>query len=159
MKLVKSNQKSRFIYCPNPVTIDKRKSWGNDESNFQQAPDGAFLKIDGKNQVSHLVQPKSCKMEPIGWTFDEGETFEKDPIWVSDEFNETDIKLKTKDGVINYEVTEPSVICCNGDSVSPDYTDPWIQKVSELKKNYVYENCHQGDLEGLLKLLDKIANE
>jgi hypothetical protein len=46
MKKYNSKQKNApFIWCPDPITIDKRSSWGNTDDNLQVAPNGAFLKL------------------------------------------------------------------------------------------------------------------
>lgn len=139
--LLKSKQQNiRFIFCPSPIIIDKRVSWGNNESNFQHGPNGAFLKMVDDNNVSHLVQPKVDLSAPIGWipTDDPGR-FDKSPIWIDDTLiDRSEVTLNTKDGTIVYTVTEPSYRCYNMlDDGNPDLADSWIQTVRELDKNYI----------------------
>jgi len=133
----------KFVWCESPITIDK--SWG-----FQDAPNGAFLKLNSEcTVVSHLVQPNADKTAPVGWIPSTDEVivkndlkgfFDKAPIWVSEDvINNQECKLKTLDGPITYNITEPSVICCNGVD-EPDFEDCWVQTVKELEKNYEYGN-------------------
>ena len=147
MKLVKSNQTGVFFaFCPSPVTIDKRDSWGEDETNFQKGPDGAFLKMnskDGRWEVSHLVQPNEDGTAPVGWI--QGENpylFDKQPIWVDDsrrlEAGEK-VEMETLDGPISYDVTEPSYVTYNGDENGPNKTDGWVQSEKDLLKNYQFQ--------------------
>lgn len=114
MKRVKSKQVNiNFIFCSSPLTIDKRSEWGNSDDNFQQGPNGAFLKVneDGKS-ISHLVQPNADKSAPEGWTPNNQGTFDKLPIWVDDSkiYDNEEVKISTIDGNMTYTVTEPSVM-------------------------------------------------
>ena len=146
MKLIKSNQTGIFFaFCPSPVTIDKRESWGPDETNFQQGPDGAWLKMSWKDDqwvVSHLVQPNADNSAPKGWIQGSGPgLFDKEPIWIDDsksfQIGEI-IEMDTIDGPIKYEVKEPVAITYNGDENGPDKRDGWVQTIANIKKNYQY---------------------
>lgn len=140
---VQSRQKLvKFVWCESPITINK--SWG-----FQDAPDGAFLKLNNElTEVSHLVQPNADKSAPVGWipSLDNIVAinnlkgfFDKAPIWVSPSIiNNQVLKLKTLDGEIPYDIKEPSVIVCNGID-EPDFEDCWVMKLAELQKNYEVE--------------------
>ena len=143
--LLKSKQQNiQFVFCPSPITIDKRASWGDNESNFQHGPNGAFLKMVDSATVSHLVQPKDDLSAPIGWVptwipTDQLGRFDKSPIWIDDTpIDRGEVTLNTKDGTIVYTVTEPSYRCYNMlDDGNPDLADSWIQTVRELDKNYI----------------------
>ncbi len=141
MKKAISNQKSiRFVWCPKPVAITA--SWG-----LQEAPDGAFLKLqDDFVTVSHLVQPNADKTAPIGWepiyNPENGELipgfFDKKDIWVADVVLENQqFNLKTADGPMSYDITEPSYIVCNDKNGEPDLEDSWVMTVATFSKNYV----------------------
>lgn len=148
MKFVTSKQVNvPFIFCPDPVVIDKRKSWGESEDNFQKAPNGAFLKMKDSKTVSHLVQPNSTKTAPVGWVYSGRDNFyDKLPIFVGEKVNKGEAKkIKTLDGEISYEAKEDSWVVYNvknianpGDcgSYEPDLEDCWVQKESDLIKNY-----------------------
>jgi len=117
-KLLSKQIGVQFFYCPSPVTLDKRASWGNDPSNFQQGPNGAFLKTDANGNISHLVQPNADNTAPIGWQpsmIGITNTYDKKPIWINPEQIEAGVVLevKTLDGDIVYTVNEPSHICYN----------------------------------------------
>lgn len=144
MKLIQSRQESvLFLFCPSPVTIDKRKSWGDSDANFQKAPNGAFLKVLNDNIVSSLVQPNEDKTAPVGWvaTSTPG-YFKKAPIWVGRRVESGEkVSIKTLDSPepIEYTATEESYICYNDLNGSPDIDDCWIQKGSALAKNYYFD--------------------
>ena len=146
MKKAISNQKSiRFVWCPKPVAITA--SWG-----LQEAPDGAFLKLqDDFVTVSHLVQPNADKTAPVGWVSminpENGEKipgfFDKNDIWVvtgEDNnllvLNNQEFKLRTLDGDMTYNITEPTVIVCNDNNGEPNMDDAWVIKLSDFEKNY-----------------------
>jgi hypothetical protein len=142
MKLVKSKQKDvPFVWCPSPLTLDKRQSWGNDSSNLQIAPDGAFLKMNG-NVVSHLVQPNADKTAPIGWIPGSGEgLFDKEPIWVESEVCHSEgsvVELNTLDGPLTYTVESSSYVCFNDLNGSPNLSDSWLQTEENLRKSYEF---------------------
>lgn len=143
MKKLNSKQKAvKFIYCANPITIDKRSSWGQDAANLQIAENGAFLKMKNDFEVSHLVQPNSKNDAPVGWIKTEVQSlFDKLPIYVSEEVilaGETK-KVETLDGVMEYCLNEDAVLCCNSDENGDvNLADVWLQKISDLKKNYDY---------------------
>lgn len=144
IKLIISKQRSEFLPCYSPVTIDKRKDWGDNSDNVQKADNGAFLKISN-NEVTHLVQPKEDFSAPIGWVKVEYSEhskilYSKLPIWVDMKpLREGEIcTLQTKDGQIQYEIKEESYICYN-DNNGLDPSDPWIQTRKELEKNYYFE--------------------
>jgi hypothetical protein len=138
MKKVKSKQVAEFVFCKDPMTIDKRASWGDSPDNFRRAPNGAFLKLSG-DKVANLVQPNEDFSAPVGWIHVEGRNFAKEDIWVEEiEEGVTEVTLKTLDGPITYTISEPSVICYNGQD-EPNLKDCWIQTISNLKKNYEYE--------------------
>lgn len=143
MKLIKSRQeKILFLFCPSPITIDKRKSWGDSPSNIQEGPDGAFLKINDDNTVSHLVQPNSDKSAPVGWVkSDLPNRFDKAPIWVGEKVNSGEtVSVQTIDNPapMTYTPTEVSYICYNDLDGAPNLVDGWIQKESALVKNYYF---------------------
>ena len=149
MKKYNSKQKSvEFIWCPDPITIDKRSSWGNTDDNLQVASNGAFLKlITNSNNcisiqtISHLVQPKEDKSAPVGWVptpFSPG-FFDKEPIWIDDKIIPAfDVyEFATADGKMVYCLDEDAKVCYNClENGEPDYKDGWLQKVSEIEKNY-----------------------
>lgn len=141
------------MWCPAPITIDKTASWG--AGNFQEGPNGAFLKINSDfYTVSHLVQPNADKTAPLGWvpteeavTKDMKGLFDKMDVWVvtneDDSFlvlNDQIFTLKIADSKkpFNYEITEPSVIVCNDINGEPNMDDAWIIKLADFEKNYEY---------------------
>lgn len=143
MRKLESRQRNvRFLFCSNPVTIDKQKDWGDSAENLQQAPNGAFLKTSSSTEISHLVQPNGDKTAPIGWMPGaEPGLFDKLPIWVDDEhvLQPGDIKkIHTADGEIEFTVKEPSMVCYNDLDDAPNEDDSWIQKVFDIKKNYEF---------------------
>lgn len=141
MKQIESTQRNvRFVFCPNPVTIDKRDEWGDNPENMQQAPNGAFLKFSSDTEVSHLVQPNDDRSAPVGWVVgDEPGAFHKAPIWVDEKVLQpgTTKELATLDGDIKYEVTEPSMVCYNDNGGEPNLNDGWVQTVAQIEKNYI----------------------
>lgn len=143
MKKLNSKQKAvKFIYCANPITIDKRSSWGQDATNLQIAENGAFLKMKNNFEVSHLVQPNSKNDAPVGWIKTETESlFDKLPIYVSEEVVPANkvTKVETLDGIIEYCLNEDAVLCYNSDENGDvNLSDVWLQKISDLKENYDY---------------------
>jgi hypothetical protein len=140
MRLINSTQTGiRFAACKSPVTIDKSASWG--AGNRQEAPNGAFLKMDDAGlSVSHLVQPREDWSAPIGWVpTDQPGLYDKAPIWVTDEVLEAGVKvhIRTADGPIDYDVKEPSMVCYNsGPDGQPNREDGWVQTLANLEKNY-----------------------
>lgn len=143
MKQIPSKQIGvHFIYCADPITIDKRLAWGNDENNLQIGLNGAFLKMKDETTVSHLVQPNADKSAPVGWMKSAGIGYDKLPIWVSEEVipANTKFQLTTLDGLMVYSFDEDAVLCYNSqENGDADYADAWPQKISEVKKNYFYE--------------------
>lgn len=141
MRFILSRQKNvLFVFCASPITIDKRAAWGPDPRNLQNAPNGAFLKMSSPTEVSHLVQPNEDKTAPIGWVPGNGPgLFDKAPIWVDDTavLQPGGTKLvEGRDGSMNYEIRELSVVCYNGDANGPDLTDGWVQTLANIRKNY-----------------------
>lgn len=140
-KKIDSTQRNvRFVFCPSPVTIDKRGEWGDNAENMQKAPNGAFLKFSSATEVSHLVQPNEDKTAPVGWVVgDEPGMFHKAPIWVDEDVLQpgTTKELTTLDGDIEYDVTEPAMVCYNDLNGEPNTNDAWVQTVAQIKKNYV----------------------
>lgn len=138
MKKVLSKQRGvKFLFCGSPVTIDKTKDWG--DNNLQLFPNGAFLKINDDNTVSHGVQPNSDNTAPVGWIANGDGTFDKAPIWVDESKvyeNNHSISLNTLDGKMDYVAKEPSVVVFNGNEESIDPNDSWLMEVKGLKKNY-----------------------
>ena len=109
MKLVESHQKNvQFIFCPNPVTIDKSLEWG--EGNLQVAKEYAFLKLkDDGYTVANMVQSNENKTAPVGWItsveIKEKGFFDKKPIFVDDSriFQpDENVELDTLDGKMKY---------------------------------------------------------
>ncbi len=101
MKLIQSKQVNiPFVWCADPIVIDKRKSWGDSEENFQKGPNGAFLKMKNDKEISHLVQPNSDKTAPVGWIYTGRENlYDKLPIFVGGKVNKGEWKcLNTLDG-------------------------------------------------------------
>lgn len=148
MRFITSKQVNiPFIFCPHPITIDKRARWGNSEENIQKAPNGAFLKMKDSKTVSHLVQPNSDKTAPVGWVYSGQDNFyDKLPIFVGEKLNKGETKrVKTLDGEIDYEAEEDSWVVYNVKNITnpggygsyePDLDDCWVQKESDLIKNY-----------------------
>ena len=69
--------------------------------------------------------------------------FDKNDIWVvTDEgnnlliLNDQEFKLRTLDGDMTYNITEPSVIVCNDNNGEPNTDDAWVIKLAEFEKNY-----------------------
>ena len=142
MRLITSKQVGvKFIACPSPVIIDKREAWGESASNLQQAPNGAFLKMQDDLTVSHLVQPNADFTAPVGWVIGSAPgLYDKAPIFVTDEVLAigSKVKLDTLDGPIEYDVKEPAMICYNvGADGAANFADGWVQKLADLQKNYV----------------------
>jgi hypothetical protein len=131
-----------FVKCKHPVTID-RSDWG--PGNFQNGPNGAFLKLNADFSVSHLVQPNADKTAPKGWerteTLQGGvPLFDKQDIWVDPRIieNET-VHVLTLDGPMTYQVTHPSVLVYNMDENGEvDHSDSWIMTIENFQKNYFY---------------------
>lgn len=142
MRKIRSLQRNiLFIFCPYPITIDKRDEWGYDPRNVQQAPHGAFLKISSNNTVCHLVHANSDGTAPIGW--EKGNvygTFNKSPIWVEEELLEPDTKKKvrTLNGLVTYSVLTTSVLCYNDKNGEPDFKDGWVMPLYQIKKDYLF---------------------
>ena len=141
-KLISKQTNIAFLTCTDPVTIDKRASWGNNESNLQSAPNGGFLKLKDATTISHLVQGNADMTAPVGWipTGTPG-LFDKKPIWIDEQFvpANTPYKLKTLDGEMEYNLAEDAYICYNSkDDGEPDLADVWLQKESDVKKNYIF---------------------
>jgi hypothetical protein len=140
MRKVESKQRSvLFVWCPSPVTIDKRAEWGKENAdNLQRAPNGAFLKMSSPTEVSHLVQPNADKTAPVGWVPSDGPgLFNKAPIWVDQILRPGDFKhLRTLDGDIEYEIKEPSMVTYNDRDGKANLEDGWVQTVANLQKNY-----------------------
>lgn len=140
MKLIQSRQKDvTFIKCPDPVIIDKSKSWG--PGNLQNGPGGAFLKMKNPSTVSHLVQPNDDFSAPIGWVYTGKENlYDKAPIYVGEKVLKGETKsLHTLDGFINYVADEDSFVVCNQVDEQPNLADSWLIKESQLKKDYFFE--------------------
>ncbi len=144
MRFVQSRQVSvAFVFCPSPIVIDKRAEWGQDPTNLQEAPNGAFLKMSSPTEVSHLVHPNADKSAPVGWVQGDGPgLFDKSPIWVEDEILQpgTTKLMQTLDGDLNYDINEPSVVCYNGDLNGPNLSDGWVQTIRNVEKNYDFEH-------------------
>jgi hypothetical protein len=142
MRLIQSKQRNvMFVFCASPITIDKRAEWGPDGSNLQEAPNGAFLKMNSPTEVSHLVQPNEDKTAPVGWVpGDSPGLYTKSPIWVEDEVLQpgTTVSMMTLDGPMTYVPREESVVCYNGDVNGPNLQDGWIQTLKNLSKNYEF---------------------
>lgn len=136
-----------FVYCPDPITIDKRadwKDWGLD--NLQSAPNGAFLKIiptpcssSGAMVVSHLVQSNADKTAPIGWIPGSGPgLFSKAPIYIGDLVHVgTTVNIHTLDGPMSFTPTELSAVCANEKDGKPDLNDMWVNTLTNIIKHYV----------------------
>jgi hypothetical protein len=93
-------------------------------------------------QVSHLVQPNADKSAPVGWVQGDGPgLYHKSPIWVTDEVvpANTDVKVKTLDGELNYKYESPSMITYNGDENGPNLNDGWLTTIKDLEKNYEFQ--------------------
>jgi hypothetical protein len=143
MRKINSKQKAvQFIWCPDPITIDKRRSCGDDPQNIQIAQKGVFLKMKNATTVSHLVQPNALSNAPVGWVMtDVPGLFDKSPIWISDEVIPafTVVEIQTLDGLLRPFFDEPSMLCYNSkEDGSVDLDDVWLQKISDIQKNYEY---------------------
>lgn len=146
MKLVQSTQKNvRFIFCPNPVTVDKSLEWG--EGNLQVAKEYAFLKLKNDGfTVANLVQSNKSKSAPVGWIrsseIDEIGFFNKKPILVDDSTiyqPGESVELETLDGKMKYSFDKSFVIVYNStDEGELDQKDCWAMTLENLKKNYDY---------------------
>ncbi len=141
MKKVLSKQRSvAFIICRSPLVIDKRGSWGNSPENFQEAPNGAFLKMKDATEVSHLVQPNADFSAPVGWVPGSAPgLFDKAPIWIDEKIHQAGetIEVDGLDGFMEYIITEPSVTVYNEQDGQPNLKDGWVQKMTDLEKNYI----------------------
>jgi hypothetical protein len=137
MKVLSKQQDVQFIWCPNPVTIDKSSEWGS--GNFQNAPNGAFLKMKSPTEVSHLVQPNEDKTAPIGWVAtNKPGYFDKCPIFIIENLSiGRCVPVNTLDGDIIYDVKVPSCLVCNLVNGQPNYEDCWIQSEEDILKNYI----------------------
>lgn len=141
-KLVRSRQRGvEFIFCPYPVTVDKRKSWGDSPQNVQEFPNGVYLKTDSTGNISHGVQPNDTDgKSPLGWSSTEDpRRFDKLDIWIDDTVIPamSVTSVKGKDGFMKYEFEEPSYLChnCNPDG-GIDLDDGWVSKVPSVTKDY-----------------------
>lgn len=138
MRVLSKQQNVPFVFCPDPITIDKRKAWGDGSDNLQHATNGAFLKMKSATEISHLVQPNADNSAPIGWV--PGSVpglFDKSPIHIIRRVEAgTNVELQTADGKINYEVKEPSAVVCNDINGQPNESDSWVQVWREVEKNY-----------------------
>jgi hypothetical protein len=140
MRRVTSKQVDvRFVWCGFPITIDKRAEWGDKGENIQIALEGAFLKIKAENEVSHLVQPNADKSAPMGWILgSKPGFFNKQPIYIGETIEKgVTVEVETLDGKIIYTTSEKSVICANEKNGQPDMSDQWVQKMSDIEKNYI----------------------
>lgn len=136
MKKVSSKQAGvRFAFCPDPVTIDKSASWG--EGNFQDFPNGVFLKFKDDGTISHGVQPNEKGDAPVGWQpTDNPELFDKLSIWVGEKVPAGEKRtISTLDGVMDYNFKEDSYLCYNGDEEA-NLEDCWVIKESDIVENY-----------------------
>ena len=137
MKVLSKQRNVSFIFCSDPITIDKRKSWGESNDNLQIATNGAFLKMKTPFEVSHLVQPNEDKTAPVGWVSVGDGLYNKLPIHIIRKVEAGEIvELNTLDGKITYECKELSAIVCNDCNGSPDENDCWIQSWENIIKNY-----------------------
>jgi hypothetical protein len=147
--MIKARAKQKnimFIKLDSPTTIDKRKNWGKKNKNFQNFPNGVFIKCDENFNGSHGVQPNDNGDAPKGWEkTDKVGFFDKKDIWIDPNVihpnKEEDpinvVTIATLDGVIQYEIKEPSCFVFNmKEDGSIDVEDSWIQTVKELEKNY-----------------------
>jgi len=139
MSIKKVNSKQnrvQFSFCPHPFTIDKSSEWG--EGNKQLFPDGGYMKHEsiGSINVTHGVQPNIYGTSPIGWLKNNDGTFRKQPIFIGEELKVgTTHELNTLDGVVSYEVKEPSILCYNG-TTEPNMKDVYVQSIKNLQENY-----------------------
>lgn len=102
--------------------------------------------MSSETEVSHGVQPNEDFSAPVGWEpADKEGFFNKKDIWVesdiiypNEEGEETKVvTMDTADGVISYEVKEPSIVTYNClPNGEPDYSDGWVQTVKNVEKNY-----------------------
>lgn len=141
MRVLSKQRNVSFVFCADPLTIDKRSSWGENSENFQKAPNGCFLKMKSSTEISHLVQPNDDKTAPVGWVpaSEEG-LYDKQPIHILRKVNPGEfVTLTTLDGEIVYEVKEPSAVVCNDNAGEPNEEDSWVQKWSDIEKNYEVE--------------------
>ena len=135
--IVTSKQNNvNFIYCSSPITIDKSKDWGG---NNLQVAETAWLKLNSDNTVSHLVQDNGFESAPLGWFRNSNGSFDKSPIYVIIALETGIHPVKTKDGDMDYNVTESSYLVCNLLSNKPDYNDCWVMTKKDLLKHYNYE--------------------
>lgn len=142
---VKSKQENvEFVYSPNPITIDKSKSWG--EGSIQNFPNGAYLKLND-GVVSHGVQPNDDNTAPVGWYKNKNGSYNKKDIFVVSllPFKSDDIKtveISTLDGVMNYDIKKPSVIVAQNVNGTPDLKDIWTMTLDDLNKFYHFNTTN-----------------
>lgn len=126
-----------FVLLMSAFIIDKSKSWG--PGNKQEFPNGGFIKLKSATEASHGVQANEDFSAPVGWSSNGDGTYDKLPIHVTGEViqpSDIPVSLDTLDGKMEYIVTEPSMICFNDKDGEPNLQDCWIQKVSDIEKNY-----------------------
>lgn len=137
MRLLSKQRGVAFVFCPDPITIDKRFAWGENSDNLQHGPNGAFLKMKTPTVVSHLVQPNADRSAPVGWMRSGDGLYDKLPIHVLRRVDAGEVvELTTLDGPIKYEIKEPSAVVCNDIDGQPNHADSWVQKWSDVEKNY-----------------------
>lgn len=137
MRVLSKQRNVRFVFCDDPITIDKRGSWGENSDNIQQGPNGAFLKMKSATEVSHLVQPNADRSAPVGWMKSGEGLYDKLPIHIVRRAEAGEVvEVATIDGPMKYEFQESWAIVCNDVDGQPNESDSWGQKWSDIEKNY-----------------------
>jgi len=146
IKLKALQRNVHFSFCPHPVTIDKSAEWGPE--NIQKFPNGVYLKHDVEtDEISHGVKPDGEFLDkPEGWEPEmnddhkEGRIkgrFKKNDIWFVKDLEVGKIHtLDTLDGMMNYDVDEPSSMVCQDKEGTADISDSWVIAYSKLTKLY-----------------------
>jgi hypothetical protein len=117
----------------------KHPNWGlNAKQKFKE---GCFMKVYNTGIVSVGVQPNKDKTSPVGYTKLKNGKFIKNNIIIVKYLKANQrILLKTLDGWIFYNITEPSVIVAQTDENNcANLNDVWKKTISSLKKDYYYE--------------------
>jgi hypothetical protein len=141
-KAISRKGRVRHIFCPHPMTLDKSSSWG--PGNVQHFPNGCYLQLNERGEVTHGVQPNAARTAPIGWHHVEGEFYEKDLVW-AEHRTESSVKLMTLDGPMTYDNHESNgfVLYNATPEGDPDYDDPWFMSAKKFHRVYVSEGMEE----------------
>lgn len=117
------------------MTLDKSSSWGPE--NVQHFPNGCFLQVNDRGEVTHGVQANPGKNAPVGWHHVGGEFFEKDLVW-AEHRTESTVRLTTLDGPMVYQNPEADgyVLYNTTPTGDPDLRDPWFVPAEKFHRIY-----------------------